>query len=257
MIRVVKRGLFVVALGALGLSLTRPVHADSLPKGEEILDRYITATGGKEAYEKIKNRVVTGKMKLGAQGIEGKITIYQAPPNKMLMVTEIAGFGKAEQGSDGTTAWERDSVNGPRVKNGEEKVSGLRDAVFDADVHWRKQYKKAKCVAEESVDGMPAYKVELTTPEGKIRTAYYDKKSNLMVKAVMTEKTRFGNLTVESSPSDYKKVDGILIPHKLQQKMAGQEVVIVLDKVEHNAKIPADRFDLPEDVKKLADKEKK
>jgi len=31
----------------------------------------------------------------------------------------------------------------------------------------------------------------------------------------------------------------------------------VFDKVEQNVKIPANRFDLPEDIKKLADKEKK
>jgi len=256
MIRFVNRALWMLALSTLGLLVTRPVHADGLPKGEEILDKYVTVTGGKEAYEKIKSRVLTGTMEVGAQGIKGKITIYQAPPNKMYTLVEIGGLGKIQEGSDGKTAWEI-GLTGPRIKTGEEKANALRDATFDGDVQWRKLYKKAECVAEEKIDGKPCYKVELTTPEGKTRTAFYDKQSSLVVKMVSTEKSPMGEVTVEAFPSDYKKVDGILIPHKLQQKAAGQEIVIVFDKVEQNAKIPDNRFDLPDDIKKLADKEKK
>jgi hypothetical protein len=124
-------------------------------------------------------------------------------------------------------------------------------------VQWRKYYKKAECVAEEKIDDKPCYKVVLTTPEGKTRTAYYDKQTNLVVKVVSTEKTPMGELTIEAFPSEYKKVGDILMPHKLLQKMAGQDIAITFDKVEQNVKIPDNRFDLPEDIKKLAEKDKK
>jgi hypothetical protein len=195
-------------------------------------------------------------MEIGGQNLKGKITIYQAPPNKMYTLVELGGLGKIEEGTDGTTVWEK-SFTGPRIKTGEEKASALRDAAFYGDVEWRKLYTKADCKAEEKLDGKPVYKVELTTPEGKVRTAYYDKQSNLVVKMISTETTPMGKITIEAIPSDYKKVDGISIPHKLQQKMAGQDITIAFDKVEQNVKIPNDKFDLPEDIKKLADKDKK
>ena len=255
--RFVNRGLLLAGLWALSLGFARPGYADDLPKGSDILDKYVVATGGKEAYEKVKNRVMTGTMEIGQASIKGNIAIYQAPPNKMLMTAELPGVGKIEEGTDGTTVWERNPLTGPRVKTGEEKAKGLRDATFDAEVNWRKVYKKAECVAEEKVDGKPCYKVELTMPEGQVRTAYYDKQSNLLVKTVSNEKSPMGNITVESILSDYKKVDGIFIPHKVRQKMAGQEIAIVLEKIEQNVKLPDNRFDLPEDIKKLADKDKK
>jgi hypothetical protein len=256
MIRFINRGLLLLTLSALGFALPRPVHADGLPKGEDILDKYVAATGGKEAYEKIKNRVLTGTMEISGQ-LKGKITIYQAAPNKMLTIAELGGIGKIEDGTDGKTVWERNPVTGPRVKTGEEKANALRDATLDGEVQWRKLYKKVACVAEEKIDGKPCYKLELTTPEGKVRTAYYDKQSNLLVKIITTEKSPMGDITVEATQSDYKKVDGLLIPHKLNQKAAGQDIVIVIEKVEQNVKLPDNRFDLPDDIKKLAEKEKK
>jgi hypothetical protein len=57
--------------------------------------------------------------------------------------------------------------------------------------------------------------------------------------------------------SDYKKVDGILLPHKVQQKALTQQIVISIDKVQHNIEMPAGRFELPEDIRKVAEKEKK
>jgi zinc protease len=143
------------------------------------------------------------------------------------------------------------------VLQGDEKADMLRRAAFNSDLHWRKLYKKAECVAEEKVDGKPAYKVVLTTPEGQTRTNYYDKESGLEVKTTGTAKTQMGDVPVESLVSDYKKVDGILLPHKVQQKMLVQEMVVTLEKVEFNAKLPKDRFDVPDEIKKLVDKEKK
>jgi hypothetical protein len=246
----------MLTLAAASFVPARPVRADGLPKGDEILDKYVTVTGGKDAYEKVKNRLLTGTMKVAGQGLEGKITIYQAPPNKMYTVVDLGGIGKVEEGTDGQVVWEK-SFTGPRIKTGDEKASALRDAAFDGDVQWRKYYKKAECVAEEKIDDKPCYKVVLTTPEGKTRTAYYDKQTNLVVKVVSTEKTPMGELTIEAFPSEYKKVGDILMPHKLLQKMAGQDIAITFDKVEQNVKIPDKRFDLPEDIKKLAEKDKK
>src|SRR5262245_27779017 len=244
-----------VSLGFLGMQAVRAQQ--DLPKAEDVLDKYVTATGGKEVYEKIKSRVSTGTMEIAGLGVKGKLVMYQAAPNKMYMEIELPGVGKVEQGTDGQTVWEKSTVGGPRVKQGDEKATFLRSATLDAEVNWRKQYPKVECKAEEKIDGKPCYKVELTTPEGQVRTGYYDKATGLLVKIMSKEKTQFGEVPAESTVSDYKKVDGLLIPHKVRQKALTQEVIITLDKVEHNVKLHADRFNLPEDIKKLVEKEKK
>jgi len=54
--------------------------------------------------------------------------------------------------------------------------------------------------------------------------------------------------------SEYKDFGGILEPAKMTQKTGPQEFSITLDSVEVNPAIPPARFDLPADVRKLAEK---
>jgi hypothetical protein len=257
MLRFLSRaGLTLAVLGGWLLA-GRPAPADELPKADEILDKYVKVTGGKEAYEKVKNRVSQGTVTLAPFGVTGKITVYEAAPDKRYVEMELAGVGKVQEGSDGKTAWEKSSIAGARIKQGAEKATALNEGRFNADVYWRQVYKKVACVGEEKVDGKPAYKVELTTADGQVRTVYYDKASGLVVKVLATLQTQMGPVKTESLVSDYKKVDGVLQPFKLRQKAANQELVITLDKIEQNLKLPANRFDLPDDIKKLAEKDKK
>lgn len=250
--------LTLAALTVAALT-TGPVRADKLPgkmlAGEDVLDRYVEVTGGKEAYEKFHNRVSRGTMELPALGLKGKATLYQAAPGKMYMDADLPGIGKIEEGTDGHTVWEKSTAGGARVKKGEEGANALRAAAFNSDVNWRKVYAKAETLGLATADGKACYKVKLTTPEGQVRTNYYDHKTGLLVKAESREKTQAGELPTEALVDDYKKVDGILMPHRLREKVLTQEFVLTFEKIEHNVELPADRFDLPADIKKLAARE--
>jgi hypothetical protein len=257
MIRLVCRGTITGMFVSAWILFSHAALGQGLPKGETLLDKYVTVTGGKEAYEKCKNRLTKGTMEIVGAGIKGELTIYQTRPNKMYLEVNFQGLGKVEQGTDGQTMWERSAITGARILQGEEKAMRLREALFNEEVDWRNLYKKVECVGEETIEGKPCYKVNLTIPEGQVVNKYFDKESGLEIKTVATVKTQMGDLPTEALQSDYKKVDGILLPHKLHQKALGQQIVISIDKVQHNIEMAAGRFDLPEDIKKLAEKEKK
>jgi hypothetical protein len=255
MIRI-SRDLVPVAILCACLAY-QPAHAQGLPKGEEVLDQALAATGGKAAYEKCKNRVAKGTMEIAPAGLKGEVMIYAAAPNRTYLEAEIENVGKIQDGTDGSVAWSTNPITGPHIKDGPEKAQALREADFNGDVNWRKHYKSAKTVGEDTVDGKACYKVELTTQDDQVKTHYYDQSTHLLLKSTGTAKTPMGDLPYETLVSDYKKVDDVLIPFKTRQKIANSEVIITLDKVEHNVTLPDNRFDLPEEVKKLADKEKK
>ena len=63
-----------------------------------------------------------------------------------------------------------------------------------------------------------------------------------------------GEVDAEGFVDDYRTEDDILMAHKLINKFAGQEIQITVDKVEFNADIAKDRFDLPDDIKALLKK---
>jgi len=242
---------------ALSLLLTSvPLFCadEALPKAETILDRSIEVTGGKAAFEKRHNEVMHGSMDITGRGIKGTMTVYQAEPDKNLAVIEIEGIGKIESGSNGEIAWENSVLQGPRIKQGDEKAGSLRDGTFNAPLKWRTLYAKAETAGIETVEGHECYKVVLTPPEGKPTNEFFDKKSGLLIKTTVARNTPMGEITAEVVADDYRKEGDILVPHKMINRAAGQEFLIVVEKVEANVEMPKDRFDLPPEIQGLLKK---
>jgi outer membrane lipoprotein-sorting protein len=51
--------------------------------------------------------------------------------------------------------------------------------------------------------------------------------------------------------SDYKKVDGITVAHKLTQAGGENNIEIIIEKMTFNVDIPAGQFDLPPEIKAI------
>jgi len=228
----------------------------ALPKAESILDRYIEVTGGKAIYEMRKNEMSVAKLEMPAQGIKGTMTAFAAAPDKVYTTMELEGVGKIEAGVSNGIAWEKSFMTGPRLREGSEKVDSMRDATFNSPLLWRKLYKKVETVGAETVNGDECYKIELTPPEGAVETAWYSKKSGLIVKRARVAKSPMGEIPVEFITLDYREFNGLLMPTKVVQKAAGAEFMITLESVRVNEKFGADRFEPPAEIKALLDKPK-
>jgi len=227
---------------------------EALPKAETVLDRAIEVTGGKAALEKRHNEVMHGSMEFTGRGVKGTLTVYQAEPDKNLAVIEIEGIGKIESGSNGEIAWENSALQGPRIKQGDEKAGSLRDGTFNAALNWKKLYTKAETAGVETIEGHECYKVVLTAKEGKPTTEFFDKKSGLLIKTSVTRTTPMGEISAEVVADDYRKEGDVIIPHKMINRAAGQEFLIQVDSVEVNVEMPKDRFDLPPEIQGLLKK---
>jgi zinc protease len=226
--------------------------AQDLPKGDAVVAKYIEATGGRAAYDKVRTMISTGKMSMPAQGIEGKVTIYEAEPAKNYTVVDVPGIGLVEDGTDGTVAWEKSALQGARLKTGAEKAFAIRSANSQSKfLDLKKFYKSVETVGVEDVNGKPCYKVVATPVEGQPEISYYDKVSGLLVKETGVMASPMGEVPVESEVSDYRKEGALLLPHKIKQKFVGQIMEITLESTQINPDIPKDRFDVPPEVKAL------
>jgi zinc protease len=228
--------------------------ADDLPKAEIILDKYVEVTGGKAAYAKIHSDIATGAMTFGAMGITGKMTAYSLAPDKHLVEIVIEGIGKISEGANGEVAWSLSAMQGPHLKEGDEKTEALMQSRHNADAQWRDLFKTVETVGVEQVDGKDCYKLVLTPKAGKPMTRWYEKETNLAVKMAVTSKSPMGEMEIVSDIGDYRKEGDILIAHKIASKVAGQELVMTIDKVEHNPDLPKDKFDPPAEIKALMNK---
>jgi outer membrane lipoprotein-sorting protein len=192
-------------------------------------------------------------MEVVGRGIKGSVSSYRAEPDRSYTEIDLQGVGKVKEGTDGTIAWSLSAMQGPHLKEGDEKAAALQAAQFNADLHWRDSY-KAETTGVEQVDGKDCYRVQMTPKAGMPVTRFYDKGSNLLVKMTMTVKNPMGEIPVESYVSDYRKEGAILMPHKVTQKAAGQEIAITIDSVKFNAEIPKEKFDPPEEIKAMLKK---
>jgi hypothetical protein len=245
--KTLKVGLGIVFAGALAA-------AQDLPKGETLLDKYIEVTGGKAAYAKVHSDMTTGTMEFKAMGMKGKVTSYAAEPDKKYSEVVLEGLGKMQEGVSDGVAWSLSSMQGPHLKEGDEKAETLLQAKFNSDLNWRDQFKKVETVGIETVEGKECYKVVLTPVTGSPSTRWFDTKTNLLVKMSIVAKSPMGEVQSDSVVSEWKKEGEILMPHKIVSKVATVELVMTVDSVQHNPEIPKEKFEIPAEVQALIKK---
>ena len=108
------------------------------PRGDQVLNHYVNAIGGRAAWSKLHSRVSKGTIEIPAMNnLSGTVEMHEKAPNSMLAVITLGG-AVFEQGFDGTTAWSDDPQNGLRVLSGAE----LEDARREADFYHRARSEK-------------------------------------------------------------------------------------------------------------------
>ncbi len=241
----------MISTALVGCTQPEPETASPKSRGETITDRYVEVTGGFEVYAKIQNRVTEGLITLPAQGLEMNLTIYAAKPNKTYLIIKSPAVGTIESGTNDGEAWSNSLMAGPVLRTGNEKLTTLRDATFDRLVHWRQVYNQAEYVGSSDVAGTACDEIRMVPVQGPPQTFHYEQESGLLAKIDAIMVSDAGELRIESYFSEYKRVDGILIPHKVRIIAMGQERVFTTKSCKHNVDLPSDRFEPPADVRAL------
>jgi hypothetical protein len=117
---------------------------------------------------------IVGTISFPANGISGSLEGFAAKPNKTLVRMNIAGFGEAFEGFDGTVAWSLSPMTGPMLSEGKELEQKKFDADFYSEVRQVERYKSATTVEKTVWDGRPSYKVRLVRHDGSEEFEYYD-----------------------------------------------------------------------------------
>jgi outer membrane lipoprotein-sorting protein len=232
----------------------KPKADPNLPAGKDVVAKFIDATGGKAAYEKIKSRRATGNVEITAMGMKGTVSIISAAPNSMRFHMDLPGAGESEQATDGKDVWSNNSTTGPSLAEGEERDQFLVSSIFNPELRLEDIYASVDTTSMDKVDGDDCYVVEFTPKKGSPETRYYSKNSKLLVKTATVAKTPMGEITTEVAPGDWKEVDGVKQPHSMSMKQMGMEMKVTFDKIEQNVDLPADTFAMPAEIKALKDK---
>jgi hypothetical protein len=177
--------------------------------GIDVVNRYLDAVGGVEKLTAISDMT----MKMQMEGGPVEMMMSKKAPGKMRMDVSMQGMTLAKK-----------VVNDGKGFNEEQGQKTILDEamigemVFDLHVIPQLAYESMNCEMKlesiEEVDGAQAYKVVVTHPDGISVTEYYNVENGLKVKDIMIDVA--SGQPASSVYSDYKEVDGILIPHALK-----------------------------------------
>jgi outer membrane lipoprotein-sorting protein len=207
-----------------------------------VINRYIDAIGGKEKFENVKDRmtVIQGT----TMGKEIKIVVQQKFPNKLKQeinpgeISQVMYF-------DGENGLMLTGENKTEIK-GKELERLKIDATMQLLLNPESYGVKMELMRNETIDSVDCFKIKMTLPSGIRWFQYYDAGSGLKVKEIKEIQTEQGLFEQETSFSDYREVEGLKFPFKMNQSFGMQKIDMTVQSVKLNTGIDDSVFTLPE-----------
>jgi len=222
---------------------------------DQILSKNEAALGGAEAIGKVQSLKMTAKMMVNGGQMEVNMTIQAKRPN--MVRTESAIQGKSIIAAfDGTTGWMINPLMGSSApqKMDDKTTASMSANDLDDSIgslsHLKAAGSTVELLGKDTVEGTAAYKVKVTRKNGMTATQYLDAETFLPIKVVAKVAQMGQEVEVESYPSNYKKVEGVLFPFASDQKMNGRSVgQLIIEKVEINVPMDDAIFKMPAESK--------
>jgi len=251
-----KRLTLLLTLGAV-LAAFAPAQEAPFPAAAEILDRYVTVTGGQAAYDRLGNRVIESTMTIPSAEMEVRTETTLAKMNLVHIRMEVEGMGKMESGSDGDVAWDLSASQGARLKSGPERRQFLFMNVMDRHVYWRSLYRTVDLLGTQEVAGKTCWRVKATPVVDTLpEELFFDQSSGLLTGLSTAVVTPSGPAPVRFVLEDYREVDGIRLPFRTRIQVMEDERVITVQRIRHNVELAEDLFRVPPEVRALEEKGK-
>lgn len=209
---------------------------------DQIIEKYLNATGGGAAWGALKSRLVTGTFTMLPANITGRYTAYARAPNKTIEEYALPTGGFIRQGFDGTVAWSSDPQQGVKQLYGQEALEAARDADFYGDFHLRQNYAAINYIGENAVGTHATYILQLVPPTGTLRTVYVDKFTFLPRRV---DGTQTGGTAVQVYFEDYRVIDGVRIPFRTRQITPQFTMVTQIIQIKHNVAVNDSIFRKP------------
>jgi outer membrane lipoprotein-sorting protein len=227
-----------------------PTYAQTAPAiAGDLVKKALDARGGEARIKSIQAQRVTGTISFGPS-LDGPFFVELKRPGKVHMEVVIQGQTVLRI-YDGHAGW---LVNpfaedkSPQPMTGNDLKNIAEESDFDGPlVDYQKKGNKIELLGKDQVDGKPAVKLKLTTSAGDARTYYFDASTFLLLKWEGVRKSEDQEIPVESLFGDYRDVNGLKFPFKVNTDSPGsnRSQNLVIEKIELNAQIDDAHFAKP------------
>ncbi len=228
-------------------------------KIDELMAKTVEALGGEANWRKLNSRVTKFEIDFENQGVKGTGTSFEKAANMSATEINLTALGKpiAELRDyfDGAAGGETASFSPEDVYTGQR----LEDVKYENDFYglanWKSGLKKAEIRGTERVGEEETFVVRIQPERASEVTYFISTKTFLPVKktSIVVSSTSAQKTPISETFSDYRPVDGVMIPFKMMTMNLGMGAVVVYAKeVKHNVAIDEATFKSRE--KKMAAK---
>lgn len=237
-----------IAPGLAGLGEIRyfdnygnPVKAPvtkAIPAGTtaaSVIDHYIQVVGGADKLKAVKDFYLASTSSI--QGFEVDFTEKMKYPGLFLKEMTIPKMNnmvvmKQMVKGDSVTMESR----GQQVPLDEKSKAGIRQEMdLFPELKYNSTGYKTDLTGIEAVNGADAYVLKVTDPDANISTVYFDTNTGYIVKTIREIESPAGKSTATTEFSDYKAVDGIMIPYTVTLQQGQQNMTVKVSEVKINS----------------------
>ncbi|HEV2299044.1 MAG TPA: c-type cytochrome [Candidatus Acidoferrales bacterium] len=229
-------------VAAPGQPAATPVPAPApLPTADAVLAKFAQALGGDEALAKITSREIDAEH--GNNESTASEQAFQKAPGKFMRTfttpheSSIAGF-------DGSRAWNL-SDDGVEDAQDPQAIILRREAQLNPAAALR-GYTGRRVFGQAKIGDEMTWVMRAKAPDSFSEFLLFDQQSGLLVRRSIRYQTIFGSLPLEIDYSDYRAVDGVSVPFKINYWVAGTGEAVTVKNVKNNVQVDDSKFAPPE-----------
>ena len=255
-----RRSLHLIASVAMTLLFAVPALAQSV---DEIVAKNLQAKGGLDLLRQTTSVKMTGVFKsFQPSETTMAMTTWAKRPNlvrREVSVTPPAGQAPAGapagpirmvQAVDGVSAWIQQGTSAPQALPAAQATQVMQETEFDSVfVDYKSKGFTIDLVGLEKLNGKDVYHLKVTRKTGPSQHYFLDAQTGLEAKVRTEVSQGASQATVETELSDYRNVEGRMVPFKTRQLVNGQLAAeMTIEQVEFNVPMPDTLFKMPRSV---------
>ncbi len=224
----------------IALMLTGGAYPARAQEAGKIVEQYVKAAGGGRALAKIQTLTLEGSF--ASDGKTGTYTLDTKLPNRYYSELLI-GEKNLIEAYNGKSAWHQNAAGELGTLVGPEGMQLEAAAQYYNSrlVNPKKSKIALAFVGHAQVRGKDALQVEINTATGMKRQVFFDSQSHLIVKEAAT----VGGVEEEILYDDYRTIDGVKLPHKIELHRGSGKYDISVTRAVINGTVGERVFDFP------------
>ena len=211
-----------------------------LTKADKIIQKHIEKTGGEKAWKTIKSIMITKRLNT----LSGYLVKFTSKKNYLYRIKKSTGGVITHAAFDGKTAWHTN-----RRTNDSEKMdnTGCKRIVKEFPsiyLTYKKLGYKVELLGEQNINEMNCYKLRIIKGEtvDDTLTSFISKKNYMLIaeEKKIYDNSVFNGKIDQRIYSDFREVNGIILPYKITQHT--QDQVHLISSYKINAEVDQANF---------------